>query len=89
MEQVLRLAMILALVLSIAATSFAAVNRNPKLKSVYRVEKQSTKRNFRQSGRHGAKKIGYKSRTSAPRVRRLTRHQIRDFYRRMLDISVN
>ena len=89
MKQVLRLVMTLALTLGIAATSFAVVKPNPKLKPTHRMEKPTTKRNLSKSRRHGAKKIGGKRRTSALRVRRLTRRQIRDFYRRMLDISVN
>jgi hypothetical protein len=89
MKQVLRLALTLALALGMAASSFAVANPNPKLKSAYRSGHQTPKRKLSKSRHRGAKKIGNKRRTSGLRGRRLTRRQVRDFYRRMLDISVN
>ncbi len=89
MKHILRLTTTLALVMGIAATSFAVVNPNTKLKSADTIEKQTTYRKLSKSSRRDAKKIGNKRRTSALRVRRLTERQRRDFYRRLIDIYIN
>jgi hypothetical protein len=85
MKQVRRFAMTLALALSIAASGFAAVNLNPKLKPIYRVETRTTNRKLSKSSRYGAKKIRAIRRTFMLRLLR----QQRAFYHRLIGIKIN
>ncbi len=89
MKYFLKLAATLALVVSIAATGFAVVNPNTKLKLNDTLGKQTTKRKLIKLNNHGAKKIGHKRRASVLRVRRLTERQRKEVFRRLIDISIN
>ena len=89
MKHILKLATTLALVLSIAATGFAVVNPNTKLKPSNMMEKQITKRKHNKYRRHSRKKIGNKRRTSVRRTYRLTERQRRYYNQRLLNIFIN
>lgn len=88
MKRVLRSAATLALVLGITATSFAVATSSAETSPAITMEKTSADRKLRKPGRR-AKGMRYRRGPSVIRVHRVTRPQVREFYRRMLDIYVN
>ncbi len=89
MKQLVKLAIILSLILGIGTTGFAFENAGSTSANAA-VEKPSRKKKkLRRSRRRAVNINPYAGRNRVIRVRRLSRRQVRDFYRRMLDIHLN
>ncbi len=87
MKHIFKIAMTVAFISGITATSFAAVNPNTKLTPNTVAEKQTSMRKPGKHRRHSVKKTGHGRRTShVRRGYRLTNRQRRYWNQKLLDI---
>ncbi|MEO7673653.1 MAG: hypothetical protein ABIU09_06200 [Pyrinomonadaceae bacterium] len=90
MKQLLRSAIILALVIGIASSGFAAGGPTAPVDPFFTSEKRiSAKKPRRRARRRAASTIPYTGRNSVIRVRRLSARERRDVFRRLIDIRIN
>jgi hypothetical protein len=86
MKELIKFAIALSLILGIAGTGFAIENTNSSGADAV-IEKPAKKKKPRRSRRRNINP--YAGRNRVIRVGKLSRRQVREFYRRMLDIHLN